>query len=486
MVLAAGDRSAHVMEHAELALRRASEAPDPMVFARKEFSVINSRKRPPLPHRFDGATVKRGHPIERGWWALSLAALIAAALGAVATPSSSADWKGKDETRDGVRYVVNPAAPMEQDVKATAQELWRIGGDTDDEDEFFGVISQLVTDKKGDIYLLDSQLNQVKIFSADGKFIRSIGREGEGPGEFRNGVGMFLTGDGKIAVMQVAPGRIVLLTPEGEPSGDHPLPVREDGGMVILLGGSSRGGNLVFAGAANQFSEGRFDQTRYLAALGPDGKETAKYHSETRTLDFSKPVLDDAVWDTFDRRWTVGTDGRVYACTDYADYRIQVWNADGTTNRVVEREYTHRKRSPEEKKIVEDLMGTFARQIPNATVKISDLNKDIETIFVRDDGSLWVLTSDGTRGLPQGTAGVFDVFDPEGRFVRRVTIQVPGNPLTDAYYFVGNRFYVVTDLLQAAIALQSGGQSVKIGDEEPEPMSVICYELGKGAQISQK
>ncbi|MBP2681368.1 MAG: 6-bladed beta-propeller, partial [Candidatus Krumholzibacteriota bacterium] len=334
----------------------------------------------------------------------------------------AAEWKGKNETRSGVRYVLNPSEPMEKEVKAAAQELWRIGGETDDENEFFGVISQLLTDSKGDIYLLDAQLNQVKVFSASGKFIRAIGREGEGPGEFRSGVGMFITNDGKIAVMQVAPGRIVLLTPQGEPAGEHPLPVREDGGMVILLGGASRGGSIVFAGASNAFSEGRFDQIRYLARLSPDGKESAKYHTETRTIDFSKPVLDDTMWDTFDRRWAVGVDGRVYACTNYSDYRIQAWNPDGTANRVIERQYAHQKRSPEEKKLVEDLMATFARQIPNATVKVSDFNKDIETIFARDDGSVWVLTSEGTHDLPAGVAGVFDVLDSEGRFVRRVSI----------------------------------------------------------------
>lgn len=437
------------------------------------------------PLRPDGVLPESARPVPRAVPTLALAVFLAT-LAFASSVAGAADWKGKNETREGVPYVANPAEPMEKDAKATAQELWRIGGETEDENEFFGVITQLLTDANGNIYLLDAQLNQVKVFSASGKFVRSIGREGEGPGEFRAGVGMFFTNDNKIAVMQVAPGRIVLLTPEGEPAGEHPLPVREDGGMVILLGGSSRGGNLVFAGASNAFAEGRFDQTRYLARLSPDGKETTKYHTETRTIDFSKPVLDDTVWDTFDRRWAVGIDGRVYACTNYADYRIQVWNPDGTTNRVIERQYAHQKRTPEEKKIVEDLMGTFARQIPNATVKISDLNKDIETIFVRDDGSIWVLTSEGTRGVAEGTAGVFEVLDPEGRFVRRVAIQAAGNPLTDAYYFAGNRLYVVTDLLQAAISLQSGGQSFKIGDEEPEPMSVVCYELGKEAQVSKK
>lgn len=401
-------------------------------------------------------------------------------------PASAADWKGTDEVRDGVRVLLNPSDPMEPVIESTPEELWRIGGDTDDEDEFFGVISQVLTDDAGNVYLLDSQLNQIKVFSPDGEYLRAIGREGEGPGEFRAPTSMFFTRDGNLGVLQLAPGKVVLLTPDGEPAGEHPLPTREDGGMMILIGGNSRGGNLVLAAAANGFAEGRFDQTRYLASLNPDGTEAATYHSEVRTIDFANPVLDDQVWDTFDRRWTIGGDGRVYACTNYSDYRIEVWNADGTRDRTIEREYTHLKRTPEEKKIVEDLMGLFANQIPNATVKISDFNKDVETIFVREDGSLWVLTSNGTRNLPDDIAGTFDVFDPEGRFARQVTLKVEGSPLTDGYYFVGDRFYVVTDLLQAAISLQSGGQSLQIGDDEPEPMSVICFKLGSELKTSTK
>ena len=403
-----------------------------------------------------------------------------------ALPAVAGDWKGTDEVLDGVRVIGNPAEPMEPVIESTPKELWRIGGDTDDEDEFFGVISQILSDDAGNVYLLDSQLNEIEVFSPDGEYLRSLGREGEGPGEFRAPTSMFFTRDGNLGVLQLAPGKIVLLTPDGEPAGEHPLPVNEDGGMMILIGGNSRGGNMVLAAAENAFAEGRFDQTRYLGSLNPDGTQAARYHSEVRTIDFANAVLDDKVWDTFDRRWTIGIDGRVYACTDYSDYRIEIWNSDGTRDRNIERKYTHVKRTAEEKKIVEDLMGLFANQIPNATVKISDFNKDVESIFVREDGSLWVLTSDGTRDLPDDTAGTFDIFDPEGRFARQVTLKLEGSPLTDGYYFVGDRFYVVTDLLQAAISLQSGGQSLDIGDEEPEPMGVVCYKLGGELQTSTK
>jgi len=397
-----------------------------------------------------------------------------AGLPAVAT---AGDWAGKNETRDGVVHVMNPAEGMMQPKTAALEELWRLGGDTDDEDQFFGVISAVLTDDQGQIYLLDSQLSQVKIFTASGEFVRDIGREGEGPGEFRSPIAMFFTKEGNVAVMQIAPGKIVLLTKDGEPVGEHPLPKPEGAGFIILLGGQYKAGNLVLAAAQNAFAEGRFDQTRYLVSIDGEGAEKTRYHSETRTIEMANAVLDDKKWDTFDRRWTVGFDGRVYACTSYDNYAISIWRPDGTLDRVVERAYTHRKRTEREIEIVNQLMGLFANQIPNCTVNITDFTKDIENIFVREDGNLWVLNSNGSRDYPEGTMGTFDVFDKDGHFVRQVTLQGEGNPRTDGYYFVQDRLYVVTDLLQAAISLQSGGQSFDLGDEEPEPMSVICYQI---------
>jgi hypothetical protein len=393
------------------------------------------------------------------------------------SPAGAGAWKGEEIQKDGALHVMNPAKGTEPSRTVKLEELWRIGGDTDDEDEFFGVISQILSDEQGNVYLLDTQLSQVKIFTADGEALRSIGREGEGPGEFRRPTGMFLMDNGDLGVMQLAPGKIVLLTPEGEPAGEHALPQSEDGGFLILLGCRSAGDHLVLAIAKNAFQEGRFDQSRYLASIDHEGKELARYHEEVRTIEFANAVLDDKQWDTFDRRWSTASDGRVYAATSYPDYRITVWNADGTINRIIEREYTHRKRSDREMELVENLMSIFARQIPNCTVNITDYTKDIETFYVREDGSIWVLTSDGSRDQPEGSLGVFDVFDPEGRFVRQVTLMGEGNPLMDGYYFVRDRLYVVTDLLQAAMAMQAGGEPVDLGEEEPEPMSVICYKI---------
>ena len=127
------------------------------------------------------------------------------ALAALATATSftsapAAAWNGREEARDGVTHILNPALPVAQPETITPAEAWRVGGD-DEEDIIFGVLSSIAADSEGNSYLLDTQLSEVMVFSPDGEYIRSIGREGEGPGEFRRAGSLFFTTEGNVAVM---------------------------------------------------------------------------------------------------------------------------------------------------------------------------------------------------------------------------------------------------------------------------------------------
>ena len=66
----------------------------------------------------------------------------------------------------------SPAKGFAESATIKLPELWRLGGDSDDEDEFFGVISDIDIDDAGQVYLLDSQLNQAKVYTKDGEFVR--------------------------------------------------------------------------------------------------------------------------------------------------------------------------------------------------------------------------------------------------------------------------------------------------------------------------
>ncbi len=403
-----------------------------------------------------------------------------------ATVSLAAAWTGSTKTIDGVEHVVNPDTPMAGPVTLTLRELWRVGGDSESDEEFFGVIDQVVADRGGNVYLLDSQLSQVKVFSPEGLYLRTIGREGEGPGEFRSALDMFFLPDGRLAVLQVAPGRIVAFTLEGELAGDHPTPRSEGGGRPALLSGHAMGENLVLVISENEQREGAIDIHRSLILADSEGVELKRLLTSTRTLSFVNFLFDETVWRTFDNRWKVAPSGDLYVADKYLDYEIIVWDPQGNRKRVIVKEYDHWSRSEDQKKEMHDIFDALLQnQLPEYTIKVSDCDPDVSDVFPRDDGTLWVLTSRGANDRPDGSMGVFDVFDAAGRFVRQVTLMGEGEPLQDGYFFVGDRLLVVTDLLEARIASSGGRTSDDEGDEEPEPVAVICYELDSKMAIAQ-
>lgn len=394
------------------------------------------------------------------------------------SPALAGTWKGKVSDVGGVKTVANPAVAMEPPVTVKLEHLWTVGGDTEDEDEFFGVIADIEIDNSGNVYLLDSQLAEVKIYTKDGELIRSIGRQGEGPGEFRLPNAMFFTKEGNIAVLQTVPGKIVLLTPDGKPAGDFPLPQPADGGFQILGGGQARSGNIVlFLGrTAFQAGEGKWSRSDFLVSVDTKGTQLSQYAAKTKTIVMADATLRFSDWDTFERRWELGPDGKVYACESYPNYEITVFNKAGAVEKKITREYGHQALGAKEKDMLKRIMDFSAQQIPGCKVVIDDNAKDIESIHVRDDGNIWVLTSTGARTKPAGSLGVFDVLNPEGQYVKAVTLMGEGDPLSDLYLLVKNRLYVVTDFLQAAMAAQ-GMQGAVGEEEEAEPMAVRCFKL---------
>ncbi len=95
-----------------------------------------------------------------------------------------------------------------------AQVLWSVSsfGDND----FFDEPSDIEVDRaRSLIYVVDAGSCRVLVFDPGGKFVRAIGRKGQGPGEFATPTGLCLTGDGGIAVADRDNGRIQLVGPNG-------------------------------------------------------------------------------------------------------------------------------------------------------------------------------------------------------------------------------------------------------------------------------
>jgi len=113
---------------------------------------------------------------------LGLAALTVGVL-ALAGQTQKSDWKGKILTEDGVRVVVNPVEPIYGRIKLDLEEELRIGKDGDEPTQFFRIMDVGV-DPSGRIYVVDARNFRVQVFDPSGAFLRTIGRQGQGPGEF--------------------------------------------------------------------------------------------------------------------------------------------------------------------------------------------------------------------------------------------------------------------------------------------------------------
>ena len=405
---------------------------------------------------------------------ISLTLLVALS---VATVPLAADWKGSLVNKDGVAHVMNPSASVTGPETVTLKELWRVGGD--DDEVLFGVITDIVADRDGNFYLLDSQLTEIQVYAPDGEYLRTIGREGEGPGEFRNAFNLMLLPNGDIGVLQAFPSKFIGLTRDGKPADAFSLPESDEGGFKTLFAAKNGGDHVGVVYGFMQPGEGGFTQTSVLSIFDGKGGNERRLHDEGATMSAASPVIAEREWDSFrNNRWAAGPDGRVSAAVDFGQYRIKVWNPDGKLLHVLEREYPAHPRTPEQLAETREIYQGFTRRVPVPNLKfdIEENWNPIRALYARDDGSIWVMSSRGTTDQPAGTMGIFDVFDKNGRFARQVTIKGQGNPEKDGYFFVKDRLFVVTDWLNAMMALQGGGGSEEM-DEDAEPMEIISYQL---------
>ena len=79
-----------------------------------------------------------------------------------------------------------------------------------DPNQIFGRISDVVVDDQGNILVLDEQSYAVSWFSPDGRFRDIVGRDGDGPREFRYPVGMAIGPHGNVHVLDAMQRRIAV------------------------------------------------------------------------------------------------------------------------------------------------------------------------------------------------------------------------------------------------------------------------------------
>jgi hypothetical protein len=377
---------------------------------------------------------------------------------------------------DAPPRVSNPAEPPNGIVTYDLGEQWR-RGDEDDE-LFFGLVVQAVIGPDDNIYLLDSQLNEVFVLSPGGELLRSIGREGEGPGEFRRPGDLMLATDGNIGVVQRFPGSIVLLTPDGTPAGTILPGDPTTGGRDMLSGARAVAGGVVLSGAHMTRTDNGRLRRNFISLYGPDGIERTEYHGGDDTIDFSATHFNET--DGFfpgEGHWNVGPDGRIYIAETRNAYEITIHAPEGVAVATFGREYASWPRTPEmlERR---DKRWKTSRPYQRFGVEqtFAEHEPDILRMEMRDN-EIWILASRGVHDQPPGVLQTWDVFDTDGRFDRQVSLRGPGDSERDRVIILdATRVLVVSGFQDARDALDGTGDDSD-NLEYATPVEVIAYAI---------
>ena len=122
------------------------------------------------------------------------------------------------------RYLYVPDAELDQvlvyDADPPYKLLRRMGTGSKDHSLTapgeFAKPTNVAVDKDGNLYVSDTLNFRVEVFDAEGHFLRTFGKAGDGPGYFARPKGIAIDGDGHVWVADGMQNRVQVFTPEGK------------------------------------------------------------------------------------------------------------------------------------------------------------------------------------------------------------------------------------------------------------------------------
>jgi len=126
---------------------------------------------------------------------------------------AASSWVGTITTEGNVTTVINESGSVWGGT-ATLVEEASIGVEAGDDPYMFGeVLGIAASDDR--IYVLDGQVPAVRAYDWAGRWIRDLGGQGQGPGEFRFPTGLGVDGEGRVWVNESPFARLMVFSPDG-------------------------------------------------------------------------------------------------------------------------------------------------------------------------------------------------------------------------------------------------------------------------------
>jgi hypothetical protein len=298
-------------------------------------------------------------------------------------------------------------------------ELARIGSADARGPAMFVNVVDLALDPLGRLWVADGQLQEIRVFGADGAYVRTIGRKGGGPAEFGGISGMDWAPDGRLWVLDGGNARWAVYDTAGALITTQP---RTSAITVTPWPGRFDAEGRLYDVGVIPDRDGSLEHVliRYTTTMVPaDTFRLPHFQEENfevkRGTQTHRVVTTANVPFTGMQIWEVDPRGHVWiAVTDR--YRLERRAFSGPTELVVERKSRPLRVSRADRDRIVKSYAWFEREGGRVDPsRIPDTYPALNSFFFDDSAHLWVQPA-----FRPGPASPLDVFDAAGKYLGRV------------------------------------------------------------------
>jgi hypothetical protein len=322
----------------------------------------------------------------------------------------------------------------------------------------FGQIGFIAVDSRGEIYVTDTQTQNIRVFNPQGEYLRTIGRPGAGPGELSPGAAFVLIAPGDtLLVPDLQNRRVNRYLADGTSLGSFPIAL-ERGIPAVFRVTPSR--TIVMQMRPLALPNMPVpDSMDAIVVLDPSGevRDTVMKFPSGRTLNLGGAAPELNIY-AAEPLWDIADDlGVLYGVN--TTYRISRYSGDGSLERIITMPYEANPVTESDKQVVMQYFERLVRdqgappeamQQLRAMIKFGEfipvfsaiLTGPHNTIWVQHQRSLADATEEELAGfnlIEDSGAPDWDIFDDQGRYLGVVTMPPRFQPRS----FDGDNMYGV-------------------------------------------
>jgi len=362
------------------------------------------------------------------------------------------DFSRKATPTQDVSTVANPKDPLPAEgarKRLVFSPELAIGAEEGGENYMFGNSVQVMADDQGNFYVLDWDRRRIQKYDPQGKYLLSIGRQGQGPGEFGNIWEMRFDNEGHIYATDIVNKRVSFFsTADGQFKKQFRVE-QSIGGVIFLSNGkffSTKSIQKEESGVMTvDFQYGLFDEKCQLATelfLHKGGFESPR--QRTSRAEFLAAIMSGSAYKPYaiskvtdDERILIG-----YSET----YEIKVFDRNGRLLQIIQKKSDPRKVSREHEDFYfQHQVTDFLRSLPQAASLKEEIRKHMKYpknlpaylgFIPMDNGWLFVVV-DSLENTSE-----IDLFDEKGIYIGRFETDIPALSL----FFKNGKAYTVTNI----------------------------------------